>query len=269
MSGSLFGWVCSQQRVPQRRSASLTHFNGQLKGKQNSRNETFPDFSSSLEEEASFRIFMYNINTVDIMKMNAATTFNYSLPLALYWYCVCSWVMYAPKTCICAFMVLLYWVLCIFMKCTQMHVYVCVPPCAYVCIYLCWQGERLARARSLAVVYRSMASSPSLCRPLAALHTPQGGSLLPWQWWAKIEETSLAGCRLCCLGLRGWCSPQQKGAEIRRCTRVNEMQLSMNRSARSTLTHSCVILNDFNSISLLQTGARPLSLKGKLPKWDV
>ncbi len=63
---------------------SHIYFNGQLKGKQNSQNEMFPNFCPGPEEEASFSIITCNIYAEDIMKMNAATTFNYALPLALY-----------------------------------------------------------------------------------------------------------------------------------------------------------------------------------------
>lgn len=162
-------------------STSMESLNGQ-KGKRNSQNKMFPNFHSTLDAEASFWILMCNMNTVDIMKMNAATTFNYSLPLALYWCCACSWVMYAPKTHICAYC-------CasgvhVYEGRTKSHLY-CMSVCHLVLmfVYICvgtWQGEWLAPACILAVVYWSMASSPSLCRPLAALHTPQGGSLLPW-----------------------------------------------------------------------------------------
>lgn len=197
------------QRLPKHRSASLIHFNEKLKGKQNSQNETHPDFHSSVSESSSLDLHECYKHCTYIM--NAATAFNYSWPLATYWYCVCSWVIYAPETWISAFIVHLP-AISVYVLCAPKHVCLFLTSsCPYVCVCCCWQKGRVAPGRSLAVVCWSMASSLSLCRLLSALHTPQGSSLLPWQWWAKIEETSLAGCRLCCAGLWRWSSPQQKG----------------------------------------------------------
>ena len=106
----------------------------------------------------------------------------------------------------------------------------------YIYIYVCFKGEWLAPAFILAVLSRIMASSTSLCRLLAALHTPQGRSLLPWQWWAKIEEADLVGCGLCRPGLWGRCSPQQKGTQTHRRTFISEKQLSLIRAHTNTRT---------------------------------
>lgn len=131
MSGSVFGWVCSQQRVQKHRSTSLIHFNEQLKGKQNSQNETFPDCHSSLEDVVSVLIPMCNINTVDIIKLHATTTSNYAFPLALCWYCVYS-AKSSPKTCICAFTVRL----------SVARKHVCMSVCQSVFIYVCFCVDR-------------------------------------------------------------------------------------------------------------------------------
>lgn len=111
---------------------SMDGFSGR-RDKQNSRNKMCPNFLCSLVAEDSVWILMCNTNTVDIMKMNAATTFKYSWPLAPCWCLVCFWVIYALKTCICAYC------LCIYGVHTKLPLHsMPVPPCAYICIYLCW-----------------------------------------------------------------------------------------------------------------------------------
>lgn len=165
MTGWVFGWVCSQRKELSQVNIPHPH-----------------QWTNSMVRRPKralkikcFQTFTLGCNALPlIMKMNAAITFNCSLLLALYWYCVCSWVIYAMKH---EFLYTGVWLVYVSIN-TKLHLYCmfCMPAYAYVYVVcFCvgtWQGEWLAPAHLLAVVYWIMASSPSFCRPLTTLHTP-------------------------------------------------------------------------------------------------
>lgn len=129
MSGSVFGWVCSHkdcQSTGQRLSfTSMKSWRANRTPKMKCI-QTFTQVWVSPPHWISMSV----INTTYIM--NASTAFNYSWPLATYWYCVCSWVIYAPETWISAFIVHLP-AISMYVLCAPKHV--CL--CPYIIMSLC------------------------------------------------------------------------------------------------------------------------------------
>lgn len=182
--------------------------------------------------------------------MNAATTFNYPLPLNIDTQLsnVCTEDMYfmAPPA----------WVLCTFVRCTQTHVYDYVPLIhACVCVEredgwllpTAWQSYPVAWRHH----HHSAGPSPRYVPRRAVLYCPGNDE----RKLRKLASLDVDCVVLDCEDGVALSKKVQKHTDASvQCSLARTGQQGPHKEKKCT--DSCVILNGYNSISLLQTGAR-------------
>lgn len=169
-----------------------------------------------------------------------------------YWYWVHSWVMYAPKTCTfmmplsVVYICVIYTCNCLMCHLVLMYVYICVERENGWLRPTAWQWYTKARC------HRHHSAGPSLryIPRRAVLYCPGNDE----RKLRKLASLDVDCAVLDCedgVALSKKVHKHPDACVWMKCGYVWKGQQGAHRH-----THSCVILNDSNSISLLQTGAR-------------